>query len=55
MSSGAICGVSLTSLTAAGTRVLREDPAHVGGGTLCCWEARGQVSQQKNFHFPTVS
>ena len=34
MSFGAICGVSLTSLTTAGMRVLREDLAHVGGGTL---------------------
>lgn len=56
MSFGAICGVSLTSLTTAGMRVLQEDLAHVGGGTLSVTgEARGQVFQQNNFHFSTVS
>lgn len=51
MSFGAICGVSLTSLTTAGTRVLREDPAHVGGGTLCRWGSSWTSFSAKEFPF----
>lgn len=51
MSFGAICGVSLTSLTAAGTRVLREDLAHVGGATQWHWGGSWTNFSAKQFSF----